>query len=122
MNYNNKIGNVPEIQIRIYQLSEGKVPYLIWLDKLKDQEAKQRIQARINRLRLGNFGQTNSVGEGLRELKIDYGPGYRVYFGQEGNEIVILLCGGDKSTQSDDIKKAKEYWKNYKREKQHADY
>ena len=58
-------------------------------------------------MRLGNLGHTNSVGEGVQELKIDFGPGYRIYFGQDGDEVVILLCGGDKSSQADDIAKAK---------------
>ena len=72
------------------------------------------------RIRLGNFGYTRSVGQGVHELKIDYGPGYRVYFGQDGTKLVILLCGGDKRTQNADIKAAKAYWAAYKKEKGHA--
>ncbi len=112
---------VIEKQVRIYRLPNGQVPFLEWISRLKDRRAKQRIQVRIARLRLGNFGQTCSVGDGIRELKIDYGPGYRVYFGQEGNELVILLCGGDKSTQNEDIKEAKEYWASYRKERTYAD-
>jgi putative addiction module killer protein len=72
-----------------------------------------KIEQRLDRLRLGNLGNFRSVGEGVCELKIDYGPGYRVYFGQVGTTIVLLLCGGDKSTQDRDIRKAKEYWIDY---------
>lgn len=110
-----------EKQIKIYRLPEGRVPYLEWLHGLKDQRARQKIQARLGRVRLGNAGPTRSVGAGIQELKIDYGPGYRVYFGQEGQEVVLLLCGGDKSTQDEDIKKAHQYWANYKKEKSDAD-
>ncbi len=109
-----------ETQVRIYQCPGGRVPYLEWLSSLRDQRARQRIQARIGRLRLGNFGQCRSVGGGVRELKIDYGPGYRVYFGQDRNDVVILLFGGDKRLQNEDIKKAKEYWAGYQKEEGHA--
>lgn len=63
---------------------------------------------------MGNLGEWNSVGHGVYELKIDYGPGYRIYFGQEGNRLIILLCGGDKTTQQKDIKKAQEYWADWR--------
>lgn len=89
---------------------------------MKDERAVARVKTRLARVRLGNLGQTESVGEGVRELKIDYGPGYRVYFGQSGTEVVILLCGGDKRTQNENIKTAKNYWADYKKEKGHADY
>lgn len=79
-----------------------------WLDGLKDRRAKARIQVRIDRLELGNFGDIAPVGEGVSELRIFYGPGYRVYFVQHGSAVVILLSGGDKSTQNSDIAKAKE--------------
>ena len=77
-----------------------------WLDGLRDLRARARVQARINRLAEGNPGDVKSVGEGISELRIDYGPGYRVYFTYRGSELVILLAGGDKSTQSSDIKAA----------------
>jgi len=78
-----------------------------WLTELRDQKAIARIQIRIDRLALGNPGDVRPVGSGISEMRIDYGPGYRVYFSQRGSEIVILLCGGDKTTQTSDIEKAK---------------
>lgn len=77
-----------------------------WLDHLRDIHARARVQARIERLTAGNTGDVKPVGEGVSELRIDYGPGYRVYFTKRGREIVILLAGGDKSTQASDIKTA----------------
>ncbi|CCQ68906.1 type II toxin-antitoxin system RelE/ParE family toxin [Crocosphaera watsonii WH 8501] len=78
-----------------------------WFKGLKDRRAKARVQARIDRLEMGNFGDVSPVGEGVSELRIHYGPGYRVYFVQRGLVIVVLLCGGDKSSQNSDITKAK---------------
>ena len=77
-----------------------------WLDELRDIRARARVQARIQRLAAGNPGDVKPVGEGVLEMRIDYGPGYRVYFTRRGNEVVILLAGGDKSTQDTDIKTA----------------
>jgi putative addiction module killer protein len=79
-----------------------------WFDGLKDKQGARRIQARIDRAEDGNFGDCEPVGEGVSEMRIHYGPGYRVYFAQRGMEVVILLAGGDKSTQSRDIKTALE--------------
>lgn len=79
-----------------------------WFEGLKDRRAKARIQARIDRVEMGNFGDVAPVGEGISELRIFYGPGYRVYFLQRGPVVVILLSGGDKSTQTADIARAKE--------------
>jgi putative addiction module killer protein len=109
-----------EREIRIYRTADRRLPFSEWFDRLRDMRARQKIQARLARLRLGNLGQSRSVGEGVCELKIDYGSGYRVYFGQDGSQIVILLCGGDKSTQSTDIQKAKAYWLQYRQEKKNA--
>jgi putative addiction module killer protein len=81
--------------------------FVDWFEGLRDRQAKARIQARIDRMELGNFGDVASVGEGISELRIHYGPGYRVYFVQRGEVIVILLSGGDKSTQDSDIQTAK---------------
>ena len=82
--------------------------YHEWFEHLKDKRAKARIDVRIRRVSLGNFGDVGPVGKGVSELRIDYGPGYRVYFTQLGNILVILLCGGDKSTQGKDIQLAHE--------------
>jgi putative addiction module killer protein len=79
-----------------------------WFDSLKDRQAVLRIQVRIDRAELGNFGDVKPVGEGVSEMRIDFGPGYRVYFVQRGMEIIILLAGGNKSTQAKDIKTALE--------------
>jgi len=78
-----------------------------WLTKLRDVRARTRIQMRVDRLALGNPGDVKPVGEGISEMRIDYGPGYRVYFYQSGIAIIVLLCGGDKTTQDTDITNAK---------------
>lgn len=80
--------------------------YEAWFAGLRDERARARIDVRIKRLALGNAGDVKPVGEGVSELRIDYGPGYRVYFVQRGSEIVLLLCGGDKRTQDRDIREA----------------
>ena len=81
--------------------------FMKWLTGLRDQKAIARIQIRIDRLALGNPGDVRPVGSGISAMRIDYGPGYRVYFSQRRSDIVILLCGGDKTTQTSDIEKAK---------------
>ena len=102
------------IEIETYQTQDGRSPFPQWLRDLRDRTAGARIRTRIARLRLGNFGDTNGLGGGLHELRIDYGPGYRIYFGRIGNRIVLLLCGGTKKTQSRDIEQARSYWNNYR--------
>ncbi|HEY9780900.1 MAG TPA: type II toxin-antitoxin system RelE/ParE family toxin, partial [Leptolyngbyaceae cyanobacterium] len=82
-------------------------------ESLRDIKARAKIRARLDRVEAGNLGDYRAVGKGVCELRIDYGPGYRVYFGQVGTTIILLLCGGDKSTQSEDIRQAIEYWTNY---------
>ena len=99
--------------IRRYITPDGRNPFAEWLSSLRDLNAVVKIEQRLDRVRLGNLGNSKSVGEGVCELKIDFGPGYRVYFGQFGSTIVLVLCGGDKSSQEQDIRKAKEYWKEY---------
>ena len=79
-----------------------------WLSKLRDVRAAARVQARLDRLALGNPGDVKSVGEGVVEMRIDYGPGYRVYYVRRGLLVIVLLCGGDKSTQEKDIARAKQ--------------
>ena len=87
--------------------------YEKWFGSLKDRTARVRVDIRIRRLSLGNPGTVEPVGEGVSELKIDYGPGYRVYFVQNGSHYVLLLAGGDKSTQARDIRKARELARKY---------
>ena len=102
-------------EIFYYETSDGKQPFRDWFLSLGDRVTRNKIDARIRRVESGNFGYCESVGEGVMELKIDFGPGYRVYFGQIGSTLVILLTGGDKSTQRKDIKTAHEYWADYRR-------
>lgn len=86
--------------------------YAEWFDALRDRQARARINARIRRLSLGNPGDVKPVGEGVSELRIDYGPGYRVYFTQRGREVIILRAGGDKRRQDRDIQTAQELARN----------
>lgn len=97
----------------IYQAETGRCPFDEWLESLKDRKGRAKVRARIARLRTGNLGKCGAVGKGVLELKIDFGPGYRVYFGEVGHAVVILLCGGDKSTQAKDIRLAHDYWADY---------
>lgn len=103
------------IELEFFQSEAGKLPLREWLDHLKDKQGKYKIWARIERIRLGNFGDCRSVGQGVMELKIDFGPGYRIYFSQMGNKLIILLHGGDKNSQKKDIALAHDYWADYKR-------
>ena len=107
--------NVIPRELVEYETENGRCPFSEWLDGLKDIAARAIIRKRLNRIRIGNFGHTRSVGEGVFELKIDFGPGYRVYYGLDGDTLVVLLCGGDKGSQEIDIRKANEYWQDYRR-------
>lgn len=102
-------------EIKNYITEQGKEPFADWLDSLRDNRAVSKIDKRLARVKLGNLGDYKSVGEGVFELRIQYGSGYRVYFGKDGNLIILLLCGGTKNTQEEDIEKAKEYWRDYER-------
>jgi len=104
-----------KIELLEYLTEDKKNPFRNWLEGLRDRQARAKIRVRLNRIRLGNFGDSKSVGSGVSELRIMYGPGYRVYFGRKGNSVVILLTGGSKKTQSKDIALAKEYWNDYLR-------
>lgn len=104
---------VEQKEIELYVTREGKVPYEEWFEFLKDVQAQSIILKRLARVRMGNLGEWRSLGEGVGELKIDFGPGYRIYFGQESQKLVILLCGGDKGTQTKDINNAFKFWKDY---------
>ena len=101
--------------ISYYLTETGEKPFKEWLDGLKDIAARQKVRIRLDRVRLGNLGKNRSVGEGVYELKIHYGPGYRVYYSLEKKTVVLLLLGGDKSSQKYDIAKAKLYWQDHKR-------
>ena len=101
-------------KLKIYRTPNGRVPFTEWLKSLQDRKTRKRIQAQIDRIESGNLGDHESVGDGVFELRCQFGPGYRVYFGQIGNSIVLLLCGGDKSSQNRDIERAKTYWWEYK--------
>ena len=105
------------IETIAYQTLQGKIPYQEWLQSLRDSQMKARIRTRVDRLRLGNFGDCKNVGAGVSELRMHFGPGYRLYFAQDGQTLVVLLCGGDKSTQNRDIERALLYWQDYKRRK-----
>ena len=104
-----------KIEVLEYLTENKKNPFRNWLEGLRDRQARAKIRVRLNRIRLGNFGDSKSVGNGVSELRIRYGPGYRVYFGRKGNTVVILLIGGSKKTQSKDIALAKKYWNDYLR-------
>jgi putative addiction module killer protein len=101
-----------EIEVRLYRRGES-TPFSKWLASLRDARAVSVVRARLNRVRLGNFGDCKSVGSGVQELRIDFGPGYRIYFGRQGSLVVVLLCGGAKQTQARDLQTAQKYWKEY---------
>ncbi len=99
----------------VYQTVDGRRPFELWLNGIKDQRDASRIQARLLRVEHGNIGDAKSVGDGVSELRFFFGSGYRVYIGQQGSQIVILLCGGDKSTQEKDILEARANWADFQR-------
>lgn len=112
-------GSVPrspqEKEVKTYITPSGKNIFEAWFHHLKDMNTQLAISRRINRLACGNPGHSRFLGDGVFELKIDVGPGYCVYYGELGKTIVLLLCGGDKSTQAKDIFRAKGYWLEYRR-------
>lgn len=99
-----------------YVVESGRCPFDDWLDDLSDKRTQAIVATRLNRLVQGNFGLCRRLDGNIWELKIDFGPGFRVYFAEDGETIVVLLCGGDKSTQTKDIQKAQDYWKDYLQE------
>jgi putative addiction module killer protein len=108
--------NETAYRLEYYLDDSGKAPFLLWLYSLKDNTAVYRIRARLDRVILGNFGTVEPIGDGVWELKINHGPGYRVYYAICGRDVVLLLVGGVKSTQQRDIETAKVYWKRQKGE------
>lgn len=103
------------MEIRRYQPLSGKVPVSEWLGGMRDLRARAQIEIRLKRLAIGNFGDCKSVGEGVLELRIDVGAGYRLYCARHGEMLMVLLCGGQKGSQQEDIKRAKDYWADWKR-------
>ncbi|MFC1712738.1 type II toxin-antitoxin system RelE/ParE family toxin [Candidatus Poribacteria bacterium] len=101
--------------VEIYQDEHGREPFTQWLYSIKDTRTRARVDNRLERLRVGNFGDFRSLGSGLFELRLHFGPGYRIYYGRTGDEIVVLLAGGDKSSQTRDIQRARQSWSDCKR-------
>jgi putative addiction module killer protein len=102
-----------EKKIKKLELQNGVVPFDEWFDSLRDQRMQAAVDARLARVRAGNFGDHKSVGGGVFELRISFGPGLRIYYGLQGQKIVILLGGGDKKSQQRDIRRAQEYWRQF---------
>ena len=98
-----------------YLTDDGHDPFKEWIGNLQDRQARARILLRIQRMATGNFGDCKPIAEGVWELRIDHGAGYRVYYARAGEKLVIILAGGDKRRQQADINTALEYWKNWKR-------
>ena len=99
-------------QIELYVTKSGQKPFIEWVESL-GSVVRYRVKERLDRISLGNMGDHKYLGDGISELRLDFGSGYRIYFAEEGKTIVLLLCGGDKSTQKKDIKKSTGYWKDY---------
>lgn len=102
------------MEIRIYRASDGTAPFEKWLDDLQDRMGRAKIRARLARLEAGNFGDCKPLRDGVQEIRIDYGPGYRVYLSRQGPIMVLLLCGSDKSGQTREIEKAIDYLNDWK--------
>ncbi|NGX40860.1 MAG: hypothetical protein KR126chlam4_00691 [Candidatus Anoxychlamydiales bacterium] len=103
-----------EIEIQLYETKSSKRPFDIWFESIRERHTRAKILTRLDRLQVGNFGDCKTLEEGVSELRIHYAQGIRIYYSKIGNKIVLLLCGGIKSSQKRDIKKAKEYLKDYK--------
>jgi putative addiction module killer protein len=103
------------IELLRYQREDGREPFAEWLNGLRDKVAQARIRVRLRQVQAGNFGDCDPVGEGVIELRVHVGAGYRVYCARHGKAVVLLLCGGDKGSQSADIKRAKALWSEWKR-------
>ena len=106
--------NIRPRKLQAYRTSNGREPFTEWLISIHDRNTRNRIERRLDRIRSGNFGDCGSVGDGVFEVRLHFGPGYRVYFGEVDDTIVFLLCGGDKSSQERDIERAQRYWLDYK--------
>lgn len=100
--------------LRTYRTKQGKEPFIDWLESLKDRVGRATITNRLNRVVHGNYGDCEPVGDGIYELKVHPGPGYRVYFSEQNETILLLLLAGSKRTQAKDIKKAKQFWAEFR--------
>ena len=107
---------MPAFEIEHYLTPDGRDLYQSWHDRLRDAKARVAVERRVNRLADGNFGDPKYCRDGVWELRIDVGAGYRVYYGLHGNRVVLLLCGGDKSSQSADIERAANCWTQAQKE------
>ena len=105
------------LDVIVFRDADGSEPFIDWLNGLRDERAVARIAARIERLGAGLFGDSKALEQGVHELRVDYGPGYRVYYGRQDKRIVLLLCGGDKGSQRRDIRRAIKYWEQWKTER-----
>jgi putative addiction module killer protein len=103
------------IELFRYQRADGREPFSEWLNAVRDKVAQARIRIRLSQVQAGNLGDCEPVGDGVIELRVHVGAGYRVYCGRHGKSVVLLLCGGDKGSQATDIKRAKELWSEWKR-------
>ena len=101
-------------KVIVYSDKNGKEPFTKWLNGLNDARSRRRILTRLRRIEQGNYGDCKHLQDGVFELRLFFGPGYRIYFGEDGYRLVVLLCGGDKSIQQKDILKALKYWNEYK--------
>lgn len=101
-------------ELRLFKTKNGRVPFHDWLTKLKDRQGRALVRIRIDRLCIGHRGNYRSLGNRLFELKINYDPGYRIYYGDDDGKLILILCGGDKGTQKRDIERAKKYWNDYR--------
>lgn len=106
--------NAQPRELEFYRTQNGRVPFIEWFESLRDARVQGRIEARLMSLESGNLGDYKSVGGGVYELRIHVGKGFRIYFGVVDNTIILLLCGGDKSSQQRDIERAKAYWRDFK--------
>ncbi len=104
----------PVKTLRYYTTPSGTSPFVRWLNGIRNKTSRARIERRLERLEHGYYGDTKAIGEGIHELRFDMEGGYRVYFAQAGDVVIILLCAGNKSSQARDIKHAKQYWKELK--------
>ena len=101
------------MDVALFVKEDGCCPFGQWLEELQDSATRGRIYARINRIRLGNLGDAKPLGDGVWELPLNFGPDYRTHFGRRGREILVLLCGGDKSSQRKDIALARTCWRMF---------